>query len=146
MARLNQIAKTFIWHPNPQDEKKCKILAGLAKAAIAAAFTAVGAIPGVGPQTQGGVKAAKAAKVASLSGDQASSVTNFVSFVYIIASTEDGVDRDPRWAARPSKRVFALNSLNQAQTSGQRYKGSWSTSYQTRLTTSASFLRGTSMI
>lgn len=93
---LNQIAKTFIWHPNPQDEKKCKILAGLAKAAISAAFTAIGAIPGIGPETQGGIKAAKSAKVASLAGDQATSVTNYVSFLYIIASIEDGVDRDPR--------------------------------------------------
>ena len=106
---LNQIAKTFIWQPNPADAKKCKILAGLAKVGIAVAFAAIGAIPGLGPAAEGAAvaggtaaaagaaaKTASTAKMVSVSADQANTATLFVSFLYIIASIEDDVDRDPR--------------------------------------------------
>ena len=102
---MNQIEETFIWQTNPADAKKCKILAGLAKAGIAVAFLAIGASgvlgrggargagAGAGAGTAGATTAASLVKIGA---DQAGSITNFVSFLYIIASIEDDVDRDPR--------------------------------------------------
>lgn len=93
-GHLSQIAETFIWQVNPDDEKKCKLLAGLVKTGISAAFAGIAVIPVVGPATTAAAKAGQ--KFFEISAGVSASATSFVGFLYINANIEDGADRDLR--------------------------------------------------